>query len=262
MGAYGRFALVAFAPAGLGLAFAAAADDPSRPTVTVRPAAIRMDAFYAGAQVEVTGRTPAGTQVVMVVRGSEKEESFNTKGRFGPIWANAGEVRIGGVPSLFLAFSSAPFSQLLSRAELDRRQLDTQAIEAQMKVEPPARDRAAIRQNYLKLKAGQGILRVEEGTVKVEEGGDVASYAASFRWPKMAPPARYTVTVFAVRDQTVVGEASTPLQVETVGLPASLAAGARQRATLYGFLCVLVATLAGLGIDFVASRMGGKVSAH
>ena len=262
MKAYGKVAAFALASASLGWAFSALAGNRSLPTVTVRPDVVRMGAFYAGARVDVTGRVPAGTQVVLVVRGSEKEETFNTKGRFGPIWANAGEVRIGGVPSLLLALSSKPFSELLSREELDRHQLDTEAIEAQMKVEPPARDKPTIRENYLKLKAGQGILKVEEGTVKVEDGGDGASYAASFRWPKMAPPAHYTVTVFAVRDRVIVGEASTRLSVETVCMPARMAAAAQKRATLYGFFCVLVATVAGLGIDFAASRMGGKVSAH
>lgn len=246
--------------AGLGWAVSLAAQTP--PTIAVRPDAVRIGAFYAGAEVEVSGLLPAGAQVVVVVRGPDAEERFNTKGRFGPIWANAGEVRISGVPSLFLAFSSRPVAQLLARAEVDRGQLDGRAIEAQMRVEPPARDRREVRANYLKLKAGQGMLRTEEGSVRVQERGDQSSYAVSFRWPKKAPPARYTVTAFAVRDAAIVGEASAELPVTTVGVPARLADLARQRATLYGLLCVLAATLAGLGIDFIASRIGGRVSAH
>ena len=246
--------------AGLGWAVSLAAQTP--PTIAVRPDAIRIGAFYAGAEVEVSGVLPAGAQVIVVVRGPDAEERFNSKGRFGPIWANAGEVRISGVPSLFLAFSSRPVAQLLARAEVDRGQLDGRAIEAQMRVEPPARDRREVRANYLKLKAGQGMLRTEEGSVQVQERGDQSSYAVSFRWPKKAPPARYTVTAFAVRDAAIVGEASAELPVTTVGVPARLADLARQRATLYGLLCVLAATLAGLGIDFIASRIGGRVSAH
>jgi uncharacterized protein (TIGR02186 family) len=247
-------------PAGLGWAVSLAGQTPT--TIAVRPDAVRIGAFYAGADLEVSGLLPAGAQAIVVVRGPDAEERFNTKGRFGPIWANAGGVRISGVPSLFLAFSSRPVALLLARAQVDRRQLDERAIEAQMKVEPPARDRREVRANYLKLKAGQGMLRVEEGSVRVQERGDRTAYAVSFRWPKKAPPARYTVTAFAVRDGAIVGEASAELPVTTAGVPARLADLARQRATLYGILCVLAATLAGLGIDFIASRIGGRVSAH
>ncbi len=261
MNARRKCAVLALASASLGLAGTAAAD-PSQVTVTVRPEVVRMDAFYGGSRVEVAGRVPGGAEVVVVIKGPDKEETFNMKGRFGPIWASLGRVHISGVPSLFLALSSGPLSRLLSRQELDRYQLDTQAIETQMKVEPPERDQPSVRENYLKLKAGRGILKVEEGTVRVEEQGDFASYTASFQWPNVAPPASYTVAVFAVRDKSIVGEASTSLQVVTVGVPAKMAALARQRATLYGFLCVLVATLAGLGIDFAASRLGGKASTH
>jgi uncharacterized protein (TIGR02186 family) len=235
---------------------------PADASVTVRPAVISMDTFYAGAAVEVEGRVPAGCGVVVAVKGPATEETFNKKGRFGPIWANAGKVRISGVPSLHLAFASGSLDGLLGREERDRYQLDRKAIEAQMVVEPASLDQPEVRQNYVKLKSGQGVLRLEEGAVRVEEGPEGGRFRLSFRWPKVAPPAGYTVEVYACREGRVVARAETPLQVVKVGFPEKMASMARDRAVLYGILCVLVATLAGLGIDFVASKLGGKVSAH
>lgn len=235
---------------------------PPAASVTVRPAVIAMETFYAGAEVGVEGRVPPGCGVVVAVKGPATEESFNKKGRFGPIWANAGKVRISGVPSLHLAFSSGNLEGLLQREERDRYQIDRGAIEAQMVVDPPALDQPEVRQNYVKLKSGQGLLRLEEGVVQVEDGSEGGRFRLSFRWPKVAPPAEYSVEVYACRGGRVVARASTPLQVVKVGFPAKMASLARDRAVLYGILCVLVATLAGLGIDFVASKLGGKVSAH
>ncbi len=235
---------------------------PPGASATVRPAVISMDAFYAGAAVEVEGKVPAGCGVVVVVKGPATEETFNKKGRFGPIWANAGKVRISGVPSLHLAFSSASLDGLLSREERDRFQIDRKAIESQMVVEPSSLDQPEVRENYVKLKAGQGVLRLEEGAVRAEGGPEGGRFRLSFRWPKVAPPADYAVEVYACREGRVAARADAPLQVVKVGFPEKMASLARDKAVRYGILCVLVATLAGLGIDFVASKLGGKVSAH
>lgn len=239
-----------------------AGEAPAAASLSVRPEVIRMDTFYAGAQVTVEGRLPAGSGVVVAVKGPTAEETFNKKGRFGPIWANAGKVRISGVPSLHLVFAGGPLDGLLSREELDRYQLDRKALETQMKVEPAALDQPEVREHYLKLKAGQGVLRLEEGSVRGEEGPEGMTFRLTFRWPKVAPPADYLVEAYACRDGRVVSRGERLLRVVKVGFPEKLADMARHRAVLYGILCVLAATLAGLGIDFVASKLGGRVSAH
>ncbi|MEW5763505.1 MAG: TIGR02186 family protein [Acidobacteriota bacterium] len=246
----------------LSFALSGFSQEPAAPTARISPEVIRMDAFYGGAQIRVEGEVPAGSGVYLVVKGPQIEESFNKKGRFGPIWANAGKVRIAGVPALFIGFSSAPLADLLSREALEAGQLDVTSIQAQMKVDPPVMDQPLVRENYLKLKSDQGILQVNEGTVAVTPGENSSRYAVSFAWPKVAPPADYRLEVYACRDGRVLSRAELPLKVLKVGFPEKMAGMAKDRAVLYGILCILVATLAGLGIDFIASRLGGKVSAH
>lgn len=248
--------------AALSFSLSGSSQETASPTARIRPEVIRMDAFYGGAEVRVEGEAPSGSGVYLVVKGPEIEESFNKKGRFGPIWANTGKVRIAGVPALFLGFSSAPLATLLSREALDAGQLDVAAIQTQMKVDPPAMDQPLVRENYLKLKADQGILKVTEGVVSVAPGEGTSRYSVSFAWPKVAPPADYRLEVHACRDGAVVSRAELPLKVIKVGFPEKMAGMAKNRAVLYGILCILVATLAGLGIDFIASKLGGRVSAH
>lgn len=235
---------------------------PPDVSVSVRPEVIQMDAFYAGTALDLEGRVPPGCEVVVAVKGPATEETFNKKGRFGPIWANAGKVRISGVPSLHLAFTSGNLQGLLDREELDRYQIDRRAVETQMSVEPSSLDQPEVRENYVKLKSGQGVLRLEEGVIRLDEGPEGNRFRFSFRWPKVAPPADYTVEVYACREGRVVARAQTPFQVVKVGFPEKMASLAQDRAVLYGILCVLAASLAGIGIDFLVSSLGGKVSAH
>jgi len=229
------------------------------PGIKVTPAVIEMGAFYGGATLKVEGTVASGSQVLVVVRGPETEEAFNKKGRFGPIWVNAGKVHISGVPSLFLCFSSGPMASLLSRESLDQSQLDQVAIKAQMLVEPKAMDQEVIRDNYLSLKSQQGFYKVTEGVVKLGTAGpEGMPFTLDLPWSKKAPPASYEVSVYECRDGAVAGKVTSGLVVREVGFPEKIAGMAKNRGYLYGLLCVLVAMIAGFGIDFVATKLGKK----
>lgn len=227
--------------------------------LTVTPAVVEMGAFYGGAVLKIQGIVAPGSQVLVVVRGPETEEVFNKKGRLGPIWVNVGKVRISGVPSLFLCFPSGPLAGLLTRNSLDLDQLDEVAIKAQMTVEPKAMDQEVIRANYLSLKNQQGFYHVVEGAVKLGTA-DAAGvpFTLDLPWSKKAPPASYEVIAYECRDGAVAGKATARLDVRELGFPEKVAGLARNRGSLYGMLCVLVAMIAGFGIDFVAAKLGKR----
>lgn len=256
--------ILCLAAMALPLYITAQADDANGPTVKLTPDKILMATFYDGAQLRVEGMAAEGSQVIVVIKGPEVEEVFNKKGRVGPIWVNSGKVHISGVPSLFLSFSPKPVEELLSREAIDQYQLDETAIRSQMKVEPPQQDHDKIRANYLSLKTQQGIYRVISDGVKMGapiQGG--VPYILDLHWPKKAPPAAYVVHVYECRDDQVLRQSTVPLSVEEVGFPAKMAYLAKDRAVLYGILAVIVAMIAGFGIDFLASLLGKKgVSAH
>jgi uncharacterized protein (TIGR02186 family) len=229
------------------------------PGLKLTPAVIEMGAFYGGATVKVEGILPAGSQALIVVRGPQTEEVFNKKGRLGPIWVNVGKVHISGVPSLFLCFSSTPVASLLTRESMDANQLDQVAIKAQMIVEPAAMDQEVIRDNYLSLKNQQGFFKVTEGAVNLGVAGpEGVPFTLDLPWSKKAPPASYEVSAYECRDGAVVGKIASGLEVREMGFPEKIAGMARNRGYLYGMLCVLVAMIAGFGIDFVAMKLGKK----
>lgn len=219
------------------------------------PRVIEMGALYRDVAVRIEGIAEPDAQVVVVLRGAAAKESFNKKGRVGPIWLNVGKVEISGVPSLFLSFASAPVQSLLQREELDRYQLDEIALRRQMRVEPAAFDQPEVRRDYWALKAEQGSFRVHPGAVEPLSGG---RFRVQFVWPRKAPPGVYTVTAYWCREGRVAGQTTATLTVKRVGLPAIVADLAQNQAPKYAVLAVLAAMLAGFGIDQVVSRLGGK----
>jgi hypothetical protein len=233
-------------------------------TVALSPSRILLETFYSGAQVRVTGTAPAGTEILVTVKGPEAEEELNRKARVGPIWINRGKVRIAGAPSLFLSFGTRPARELLGRPVLDQLQLDEAAILKGMRVSPKEFDQPVIRANFMAMKKNQNVYQEAAGPVKLGPAGPAGvPYSLEFHWPRKAPPGSYKVEAAACRGGAVEATASSELVLEEVGFPAWMAGLAREHGSLYGLLAVLAALLAGFGIDFVASRLGKKgVMAH
>lgn len=257
-------AAIALSAVGLLPAFEQDGGNGNGPTIGITPGVIEMGAFYNGAQMKIEGTTDAGSDVVIAIRGADAVEEFNKKGRAGPIWVTAGKVRISGVPSLLLLFSSKDVRAFVAADAIEKHQLDREAVRNQMRIEPESPDHEIIRTNYLTLKEQQGIHQVWNDAIKIgPQEGERVPYSLEFVWPKKAPPASYSVTAYKIRDGNVEGSTSTILEVVEVGFPARMAYLAKERVYIYGAMSVIVALLAGFGIDFLASKLGKKgISAH
>ena len=239
-----------------------AAGTPREPlTCKVTPEAVQVGLFYNGANLRVEGVAAAGSKVIVTVVGSDREERFNRKARFGPVWISSGRVKISGVPSLFLRFSTEPVAAMLSCEAIARRRLDEASLMARMHIEPRSRDDrgdAAIRGDYLALKRSEGGYSFGNSGVVMDQAGECRRFALEFRWPKRAPPAKYEVRVYEVAGGEVVREVAVPLPVVRTGFPAWMAGLAENRASLYGLTAILFGALAGFGIDFLTTRIFGK----
>lgn len=230
------------------------------PSVKLTPEVIRMGAFYAGEWMRISGTVAPGSKAIVVIRGPNTEEIFNKKGRAGPIWINVGKVHISGVPSLFLCYSPEPVGRLLSRDEIDRNQLDETAIKRQMIVSPKEMDLDIIRANYLALKTEERVYRdISNGLRMGAPDSTGVPFSVDFHWPRKAPPAHYEVRVYECRDGSIVGKLAAPLDVVKVGFPATMAYLAREHASAYGVLAVLIAVVVGFGIDFLAAFLRRKL---
>jgi putative transmembrane protein Alph_Pro_TM len=258
-----------------------AAAQASVPTVKLSPETIQMGAFYSGAKIRIEGTAPAGSQVLVVIRGDEADEFFNKKGRVGPIWVNTDKIHIAGAPSLFLSFSSADVNSLLDRASVETYQLDESAIKNRLAcrshckhgatsghgttpgtlaeckgVEPDPQYRELIRSSYLALQTRQGRYQTHPGAVRMVNAtaGD-SRYSVDLDWPRSAPPDSYRVEVYACKNRSVIGRTTAPLRVVEVGFPEQMATLSGGHPTVYGLIAVLAAILAGFTIDALTVRL-------
>ncbi len=236
------------------------AQDVRAPTIRIIPATIEKTSFYNGCHVRIEGSVRAGTRPVIVIRGPERTEAYTKKRQLGPIWLNSGKVQISAVPSVFLSFSTEPLERILNRTSLDQYQLDREALLKHIKLEPDQGPKSKLfGADYLALRIRDGRYRFEkERIATAEPENELTPFSLEFDWPKAAPSANYEVSLCEVRDGAVVGFTSVPLHVKRVGFPAWIANLSNNHASEYGIMAVLIAAMAGFGIDLVVVRLFGK----
>jgi uncharacterized protein (TIGR02186 family) len=234
------------------------ADPPAQP-LKLTPETIEMGAFYSGAPMRIEGVAQPGSSVVVVVRGPDVEEIFNVKGRVGPIWINTAKVHISGVPLVFLCFHTAPLEGILSTSQLEEYQIGYEQINKQMRIQPPKEDREAVRASFITLKTQENVYRnIRNGVQMGTPTSAGVPYSVEFHWPRRAPPAEYQVRAYECQDHKVVRQTTATLRVVEVGFPAWMSWVSRQHASLYGLMAVVVAMVAGFGIDLLVSRFRRK----
>ena len=268
----------------ISLAAQALASPPA--TVKVTPSVVEMGTFYGGTKLRVEGIVPSGSKVVVIVRGKDLTEFYNRVGRVGPIWINTGKVTVSGVPTLLLVFSSEPLHDCLCRQAMDDYLCDADALKKQMKIKPQEEAADSIAEDFLKLKVRQGNYQISGGGIQMGEAAQALDgtsslttvseaaealtstegtepYSLEFIWPKSASVGTYVIRVHACRDGEVMESTMVPLKVVEVGFPAMITSLARNRASIYGIASIIIAMLAGFGIDFITSRIFKKrISAH
>ncbi len=224
----------------------------------ITPSAIEVRLLYRVPPIRIEGGAAAGSLVVVVVRGEQKEETFNKKVRAGPIWISSGKVHVAGAPSVFLSFSSAPIDSGPPRQALDEQALTPAGIRRLIRVDAGGDpvDEEALRANYLSLKTKAGVYQVHNGGVELGRGeGSGVRFTVRFEWPRKAPPGTYTVTVFEWNGSELKPVAETTLPVLETGFAGWITEFAARKPAQYGIACVLLAVVAGFGIDFLAARM-------
>lgn len=257
----GRLPLAIAALCSLASGLAAATD--ARPAPALTPQTVDVDLRFGGAQLRLEGRAESGEQVIVVLRGAERDEGFNRKRRFGPIWLSSGQVHVSGVPSLWLLFSSAPVGQILTSDAVRQHRLNRASVIAPIHIAPEDEEASLFRSQYFELKQSQMLYGEHFGTVVLlpSQGGG-QTYRLDFAWPKTAPPATYRAGVYFCRGGEVVATTEASLEVRKVGLAKQISELSLARASLYGLLAVLAAAAAGFGMDKIVAVLGGKRASH
>jgi len=223
--------------------------------ITAVPAEIGIGALYNGLTLRVNGTVPAGSDVVLRFTGDPGELHMHEKGKvFGLLWMNRNVVTFKNVPNVCLIQASRPFPELGAAAVPYRLENMRENVKVESAGGGPDFDAP---HELLRLKEQEGLCAESVGGVTMDpKDNGMQSFVGALSLPSALAPGSYRVEAVVLKDGTLSGQASVPVTVRLVGLPAWLKALAIQHGTLYGILACGIAILGGFLIGLLFQSKG------
>lgn len=197
---------------------------------------------FTGASVVLFGATDGPGDVVVAVRGPDREITVRRKSRVAGIWVNTNEVTFARVPSFYTVAASRPLDEILSPASAAFYHLGVENLKLEAETSIPSATvhlfRAALERNQRQ--AGLFVSRIG----RVDFLGE-RLFRTTISVPSNVPTGTYLVEVFLVRDKDVVSGQTTPLVVSKVGVDAAVYEFSTRQPGFYGAIAILTAMMAG-----------------
>jgi uncharacterized protein (TIGR02186 family) len=197
---------------------------------------------FTGASVVLFGSLDGPGDVVVVVRGPEREETVWRKGKIAGIWANAEAVTFANVPSYYAVAASKPIEDAVSPTAAAFYKIGTTNLKFEPKSDVPPERARVFADALIAVQKDAGVYAPTH--VKIAFLGE-RLFRTTFNFPANIPTGVYLVQVYLVRDKDVVGAQTTPLIVSKVGVDAAVFDFAHSRALAYGAIAVVMAVMAG-----------------
>jgi uncharacterized protein (TIGR02186 family) len=203
---------------------------------------IAISTGFTGTSVVLFGATDSPGDVVVAVRGPEREMAVRRKSRVAGIWINTEEVTFGNVPSFYATAASRPLDEILSPTTAALYRLGVENLKLEAETPAPSAVVDAFRTALERTQRQAGLFVDRRG--KVDFLGE-RLFRTTIAFPANVPTGTYLVEVFLVRDKDVISGQTTPLVVSKVGVDAAVSEFSTRQPGFYGAIAVLTAVVAG-----------------
>jgi len=180
--------------------------------------------------------------IIITIKGPERNLMVRRKERRLGIWFNAESVRVRDVPTFYAIASTRPLEGLLTETERLRHQIGMDQAVRRVGSHADLTDTSGFATAVVRLKEGSGQYGQFDGGVTLAEE---TLFQTSFLLPANLIEGLYQAEFFLVRDRLVISSGKTEINVEKEGIERWLYNLARQQPLFYGLFSVAVALAAG-----------------
>ncbi|HEX5535814.1 MAG TPA: TIGR02186 family protein [Sphingobium sp.] len=227
--------------------------DVSQRTVDIQYSFKGAELLLFGAIVYPGGRTPKDpADVVVVLKGPERQISIREKQKIAGIWVNADSMRFQSAPSFYAIASSHPINRITDERTAAIYELSIGNIQLSPTSFSDSAEITRFVRGLIDLQERQGLFVQRAGTVEITDG---VLYRARLPLPARAVVGDYTAETFLIQDGRVVAAAIRDIQVRKSGFERFIAAAAEEWSFLYGLAATSIAVLMGLLAGWIGRRV-------
>ena len=217
---------------------------------------IEINSSYAGGEIMVFGTverpaSPAGRDIVVVVRGPDTAVTVRRRDRVAGVWINRDAAQFNTMPAFYFLASTRPLSAIA-----DSETLDSYGLGA-MHLKPAAivshHDPLPFRQAAVRQLTAQHLYTESPGAIDFHSEN---LFKTVVPIPASVARGQYTVEVYLFRNGDVESVQSTPFFIDQTGLERRLYNFAHNNALGYGLLAVFMSLLFGWATSVLMRRPG------
>ncbi|HUN45350.1 MAG TPA: TIGR02186 family protein [Stellaceae bacterium] len=197
---------------------------------------------FTGTSVVLFGATDGGGDVIVVVRGPERDMVVRHKSKVAAVWVNTRQATFTSVPSFYSVASSRPVEEIAPPAVRQLHQIGLEYLRLNTQRPLSPQEATDFRAAFIRNQTRSGLYVPTTGQVSFL--GD-RLFRATINFPASVPTGTYLVEVFLVRDNAVVSGQTTPLVISEIGVDAEVHDFADRYELAYGLVAVVLAAMAG-----------------
>jgi uncharacterized protein (TIGR02186 family) len=214
---------------------------------------VKIDTFYHGDVININGDKDTGSDLILKIVSPETESALREKKKVGPFWMNQGELQLKNVPNLYLLYSTKDVNDILDQTKLNEIVSGYPAVEKHVKIEPVEGEieKSAWFKEFIKLKEESGLYHISESRISTSHEGGREHFSIQIDWPFQAPPGRYSVNIYEVKNRNIIKGLHESFIVEKDGFVKAVGDMANKNGAVYGVLSIFIALAVGFGISMV-----------
>ena len=248
-----RLSLALALPLLLGAAEPKLVPDVSQTQIDIAYSFTGAELLLFGAILYPDGRPPAGTDVVVVIKGPSEPLLVREKAKLAGIWINHASERFRSVPSFYAVASSRPLKDLVSPRTAAIYEIGIDNLLLSPANGSSANEQARFEAGLIDLKRRSGLYAEHPDAVSVRDG---VLYRASVPIPARVPVGGYTAETYLIRNGRIVAAATRQIEVGKSGFERFVATAALDFPLLYGLAAIGLSLLLGwlAAVGFARAR--------
>lgn len=208
------------------------------------PRKINIDHNFKGINILLYGARNEYGNIVVVVRGPQKDFVLRQKGKVAGIWTNTKNIELDDFYSFYYVASTMPIEEIENDSLLKDLKIGADNLEINdfEKIGLDEGGSGEYKDATIKLMVDSGLFKIEGNELKF--WGETL-FKTFIEFPKNIIKGTYSIDLYLFNDGLLHSFQSMPIIVEKVGFEAFIYDLAHEKSLIYGLVCVLIAITLG-----------------
>ena len=205
---------------------------------------IKIETNFDGKEIIIFGLLEDDHDTILAIRGPNKKLKIQKKDRYFGVWFNSKRITYSNVPNIFFLASTDNIKNILPESKLIQENLSFDGILRNKNYNQNfafENDQDIWIENFIRIKKEK--LFYSQFEMKNFEN---KLFQTSVYFPATTTPGKYNVSVYHVRNKTIISKEDKIINIEKSGIGSDIYKFANNNSVAYGLFTIVFAILSGL----------------